>query len=288
MTRLEALLNKGFEELTNEELMELKALLAENDIDVDVVDKVTFETIKTIFKEEDVMKNETAATTNNEEIKVAEMAKAFAEASKEKLTNGFKFVVENVDVAKEEVNKMANMSEDQLEAYLMNNGKTVLDKIIEAVKNYSAKMKDGAELFPSLKERAEKSDNIIKLIKDVLDDKGLSGWGKIKSIVKELICWLLRLFLKIGAIVLKLAVTIVVGAVKIGAIALVTTGKVLKVTNNEIIKPSFKVGKKALKSVKEKLDSVTNTDDDLDLNDLGLFKDDDDFDDIEAELFDEQ
>ena len=289
MTRLEALLNKGFEELTNEELVELKTLLVKSGIEVDAIDEVTFETIKTFFKEEDVMKNETAATTNtnNEEIKMGELAKAFAEASKEKLTNGFKFVVENVDVAKEEVSKMANMNDAQLEAYLKDNGKSVLDKIVDAVKKYSGKMKDGAELFPSLKENAEKSDNIIELIKDVLDEKELSGWGKIKSIVKELICWLLRLFFKVGAIVLKLAVTVIVGAVKVGAITLVTTGKLLKVANNDIVKPSIKAGKKALKSVKEKLDSVTKADDDLDLNDLDLFEEDEDYDDIEAELFEQ-
>ena len=152
MTRLETLLNKNFNELTNEELVELKTLLVKSDIEVDVIDAETFETVKEFFKEDDTMMNENTnnnATVNAEEIKVAEMAKAFAEASKEKLTNGFKYVVENVSAAKEEVNKMANMNEDQLEAYLMNNGKTVLDKIIEAVKKYSDNMKANADLFPS-------------------------------------------------------------------------------------------------------------------------------------------
>ena len=106
MTRLETLLNKNFNELTNEELVELKTLLVKSDIEVDVIDAETFNTVKEFFKEDDTMMNENTnnnATVNAEEIKVAEMAKAFAEASKEKLTNGFKFVVENVDVAKEEV-----------------------------------------------------------------------------------------------------------------------------------------------------------------------------------------
>ena len=58
MTRLETLLNKRFEELTNEELVELKTLLVKSDIEVDVIDAETFETVKEFFKEDDTMMNE--------------------------------------------------------------------------------------------------------------------------------------------------------------------------------------------------------------------------------------
>ena len=194
--------------------------------------------------EEEIMNesiNNTAATT--EEVTMGEKAKAFAEASKEKLAEGFEYIVNNVEEVKEEVVKMANMPSDKLEDYLKDSGKDVLNNIINAVKKYSKSMKDNSDLFPSLKENAIKSDNIIELIKDVLDEEELNGWGKFKAIVKEIAMWLVRLFLKVGAIVLKLAFIIVVGGVKIGATALVAGGKAVSVLNREVIKPAIETGK---------------------------------------------
>ena len=185
------------------------------------------------------------ATVTVEEVTMGEKAKAFAEGAKKKLTDGFKFVIENVDVAAEEVKKMANMSDRELEEYLKTNSKSVLDRFTDAVKKYSGKMKDNAEFFPNLKNRADKADNIIELIKEVLDEEELSGWGKFKTIVKELVQWLVRLLLKVGAIVLKIAFTLVVGTVKIGATALVTAGKALGVINKEVVKPTVNAGKTA-------------------------------------------
>lgn len=274
MTRLTELLNKNFKELTNKELTELKVLLAQNDIDVEELDELSFETIKIIFKEEENMMNETmnntAATVEVEEVTMGEKAKAFAEASKEKLTEGFEYIVNNVSEVKEEVVKMANMPSDKLEDYLKDSGKDVLNNIINAVKKYSKSMKDSAGFFPSLKDDAVKADNIIDLIKDVLDEEELNGWGKFKAIVKAVALWLVKLLLKVGAFILKLAFTLVVGAVKIGATALVTTGKALDIVNKDVIKPVIKTGKKAFKSAKEK-----------------LVKDDADLDDIEEMLFED-
>ena len=110
--------------------------------------------------EDDTMRN-INVTVTEEELTMGEKAKAFAEGAKEKLTDGFKFVTENVDVAAEEVKKMANMSDRELEEYLKTNSKSVLDSIVDAVKKYSGKMKDNAEFFPNLKNRADKADNII-------------------------------------------------------------------------------------------------------------------------------
>lgn len=274
MTRLTELLNKNFKELTNKELTELKVLLAQNDIDVEELDELSFETIKIIFKEEENMMNETmnntAATVEVEEVTMGEKAKAFAEASKEKLTEGFEYIVNNVSEVKEEVVKMANMPSDKLEDYLKDSGKDVLNNIINAVKKYSKSMKDSADFFPSLKADAVKADNIIDLIKDVLDEEELNGWGKFKAIVKAVALWLVKLLLKVGAFILKLAFTLVVGAVKIGATVLVTTGKALDIVNKDVIKPVIKTGKKAFKSAKEK-----------------LVKDDADLDDIEEMLFED-
>ena len=119
--------------------------------------------------------NNINVAVTEEELTMGEKAKAFAEGAKEKLTDGFKFVTENVDVAAEEVKKMANMSDRELEEYLKTNSKSVLDRIVDAVKKYSGKMKDNAEFFPNLKNTADKADNIIELIKEVLDEEELSG-----------------------------------------------------------------------------------------------------------------
>lgn len=187
--------------------------------------------------------NNTAATT--EEATMGQKAKEFAENAKEKLTEGFEYIVENVDGVAEEIKKMANMNDIQLENHLTEKGKEIFDKIMKKVKKYQKDMKDNSDLFPFLKDDADKASNIVELIKATLDEEGLSGWGKFKAIVKELVKWLLRLLLKVGAIVLKLTFTVVVGTIKIGATALVTTGKVVGILNKEVVKPTIKAGKKA-------------------------------------------
>lgn len=193
-------------------------------------------------------------TVTAEEVTMGEKAKAFAEGAKEKLSDGFKFVTENVDVAADEVKKMANMNDKELEEYLKTNGKAALDKIVDAVKGFANASRENERKFPGFgfKQDADKADSIIELIKAVLDEEELSGWGKFKAIVKELVKWLLRLLLKVGAIVLKIALTLVVGAIKIGATTLVTAGKAIGVVNKEVVKPTVKAGKTAWNNHKER------------------------------------
>lgn len=217
---------------------------------------------------------EVAATV--EEVTMGEKAKAFAEASKEKLTDGFKYVVENVEVAKEEVEKMANMKDSELEEYLKTNSKSVLNKIIDAVKSFAGKRRKTAEEFSFFadteNEAADKAEGIVVLIKQVLDEEELNGWGKFKQIVKELIKWVLRLLLKVGAIVLKLALTIAVGAIKIGATGLVTAGKALGVLNKEVIKPGVSASKNAWANHKaRKAEKVKEQEEDFDEFEGGIF-----------------
>ena len=250
--------------------------------DMEEEEEETMKTNTTNVKQEgDTMNNNEVAAT--EEMTAGEKARQFAENAKEKLTDGFKFVTENIEVAADEVKKMADMKDSELEEYLKKSGKSVLDKIVDAVKKYSGKMKDNADIFPSFKERAEKSDDIIKLIKEVLDEEELNGWGKFKAIVKELIKWLLKLLLKVGAIVLKIAIVVAVGAIKIGATTLVTAGKAIGILNREVVKPAVKEGKKAWanhkinKTARAKAEAIKETEEDLE----------DDFDDIEEALFEE-
>lgn len=227
--------------------------------------------------EDDIMRNinEEVAITE-EELTMGEKAKAFAEGAKEKLTDGFKFVTENVDVAADEVKKMANMSDRELEEYLKRNSKSVLDRIVNAVRNFADKSREDGKKFSFFSdvanENADKADNIITLIKEVLDEEELSGWGKFKAIVKELVKWLVRLLLKVGAIVLKIAFTLVVGTVKIGATALVTAGRTLGVVNREVIKPTVKAGKTAWANHKARK-AEADFEDDFDEVEEMLFED---------------
>lgn len=216
----------------------------------------TNETINNTNMEDEIMRSINDEVAATEEVTMGEKAKEFAENAKEKLADGFKFVTENVDVAADEVKKMANMNDTQLEEYLKDNGKDILDKIVNAVKKFSGKMKDNSDIFPYLKKDAEKADNIVELIKAVLDEEELSGWGKFKAIVKELVRWLLRLLLKVGAIVLKIALTLVVGTIKIGATALVTAGKAVGIVNKDIVKPVTKSAKKAWTNHKVKVEKA--------------------------------
>lgn len=226
------------------------------------------------------MEDDTMRNINEEELTMGEKAKAFAESAKDKLTDGFKFVTENVDVAADEVKKMANMSDRELEEYLKRNSKSVLDRIVDAVRNFADKSREDGKKFSFFSdvanENADKADNIIELIKEVLDEEELSGWGKFKAIVKELVKWLVRLLLKVGAIVLKIAFTLVVGTVKIGATALVTAGRTLGVVNREVIKPTVKAGKTAWanhKARKAEADFEDDFDDDFDVVEEMLFED---------------
>ena len=212
------------------------------------------------------MKNVNEEIAATVEVTMGEKAKALAEGVKGKIEDGLKFAVENVDVAADEVKKMANMNDKELEEHLKTNGKAVLDKIVNAVKGFANKSREDGKKFSFFSdvanENADKADNIVELIKEVLDEDGLNGWGKFKAIVKELIKWLLRLLLKVGAIVLKIALTLTVGAIKIGATALVTAGKAIGVVNKEVVKPTVKAGKTAWNNHKERKaakEAETNT-----------------------------
>lgn len=253
----EYIFNVVFEEVETapipDEPVEETEVYFDNEIMEDEVmnETINNETVNNVNVEEETMSetinNETAATA--EEVTMGQKAKEFAETAKDKLAEGFKFATGNIDSVADEVKKMANMNDVQLEKHLTEKGKEILDKIVKGIKSFANKSKEDGKKFPFFadvaNENAAKADNIVELIKATLDEEELSGWGKFKAIVKELVKWLLRLLLKVGAIVLKLALTVAVGTIKIGATAIVTTGKVIGVLNKEVVKPTVKAGKNA-------------------------------------------
>ena len=130
------------------------------------------------------------ANTGNE---IYQKARKNAETYQKEILQAFNFLIENVDSVKEEAVKLAYMKDADFENYIKANNKSVLDKIVDAVKKYSGKMKDNAEFFPNLKNRADKVDNMVKLINDVLDKNNINGWGQDEEIVEVLRIWLLEL-----------------------------------------------------------------------------------------------
>lgn len=196
----------------------------------------------------------------SKEVTLGEKARKFAEASKEKLEKGLEFAVENIESVKDEVVSMANMSPEVLEEYLMANGKKKVKKLMDIIREQATKERDNAKAFPFFADasvkNAEKYESLLSLVKAIMDDDNKSGWGKFVSIVKEIAKWVLKVLLKVGAIVLKIALTVVVGAIKIGAATLVTAGNIVNVTYKEVFKPVFNEGKKVWNKAKEKIDEV--------------------------------
>lgn len=175
---------------------------------------------------------------SQEEIKMGERAKAFAEMSEKKLTSAFQFITENIESVQNEVTKLAYMNESDLEDYLSSKGEELINTVINVTKKYAQTQREEVKAFPffadAVNERADRAENAVTLIKSVLDDTGVSGWGKFKSIVKELVRWMLRLLIKVGAIVLKIACTLIVGVIKLGTAILDTSSKAVKALHEEI------------------------------------------------------
>jgi hypothetical protein len=184
-------------------------------------------------------------TTTTNSNKVSENAKAFAEAAQEKVESAAKYAINTVSSVKDVVKDVASMKTDDLEDYLKDNAQTLWETIKEKISNHKDKLNRMKDIIPEAEEEARRFDNILNTFSEILDDEELNGWGKFKEIVKELVKWIVRIFLKVGAILLKIAVTIVVGTVKIGAVAIDTTFGVAGIVGRDVVKPTFNSAKTA-------------------------------------------
>lgn len=207
------------------------------------------EVTEEVEEEIDNSNNEEDEEMNKE--KAVQEAQGFIESVKGKAEEGFKFFITNAEGVKKEFEKLAGMSNTEAEKYIAENAESFFNNIMGKFEDYRKDMKEGSELFPNLKVRYEKCDNIIGLIKEILDDDQKNGWGKFVDIVKSIIMWLVRLMFKVASVVLKLAFTVAVGAIKIGCTAVTTGIKAIGVVNKEIVKPAVKAGKAAWNTHKE-------------------------------------
>lgn len=132
-------------------------------------------------------------TTNDEKI-MYEKAINFAETSKNELSTGYKYIISNISLAKEEVIKMSNLKTDELENYLLTNNQTIFDRIMDSLKIYENELKEDLEFFPGIINDIERINSIIELLEKVIDKNKNSGWGIYENIVTVLKIWLLKLF----------------------------------------------------------------------------------------------
>lgn len=228
--------------------------------------------IDEVEMEDDTMKNVNEEMAVTEEMTIGEKAKAFAEGAKDKVVDATKKVASTLSCIEEEAVKISSMNNTKAEAYIAENAVEVLEKFkngaTKLLNNIGIIIEENPELEGSLKKKAKSLSEFIEVIQDTLDEKEVNGWSKFKTIMKEVAKFVLGLILKAAAVVLKIAFTLVVGVIKIGATGLVTAGKVVGVVNREVVKPTTKDIKTTWANRKKKA-KVTE----------------DDFDEIEEELF---
>lgn len=226
--------------------------------------KITLEELENMAAEEETINNANMEDNNmnniNEEVAAAKEATENAEKNESKLTAGFNFVINNIsslaDKATDLVGKLSGMNDEELEEYLEEHGKGIIDDVLKETEKYSEDLGIVIKRHPKsedLKKQQKEAKSIVVLIKDTIGDKEKSGWTKFKDIVKAIVVWLVKLFLKVASIVLKLAFTIAVGAIKVGIITLVTAGKAIGVINKEVVKPTISTGKELWAAHKERV-----------------------------------
>lgn len=215
--------------------------------------------IDSILAEEQMVTNNIVAATKQvaEEggsvmKEVTENAKEFAEAAQVKVEEAAKYTINAISSVKTIIKDVASMKTDELEVYLKDNAQSLWEKIKVQIEERRNDLNESKVFFPELDKKSKKFDNILNTFSEILDEDELNGWGKFKEIVKELIKWIVRIFLKIGQILLKIAVTVVIGAVKIAAVTIDTTFGVAGILHKEVVKPTVKSAKSAYANHKER------------------------------------
>lgn len=187
-----------------------------------------------------------------EEATMGQKAKEFAGAAQEKIEDAAKYIMDNVPAVKESVKNVASMDNDTLAAWLKYNAHKFYNTIKNKLEENKEQMEEFSDFAPGVKNDIAKHESILKTFANIMDDENKNGWGKFKSIVSALVKWIVRILIKAAQIALKIAVVIVVGAIKIGAVMIDTGFNVFGVTNKEVLTPAYKAAKKAHRAHKAK------------------------------------
>jgi hypothetical protein len=104
-----------------------------------------------------------------------------------------------------------------------------------------------------LGEESEDTGRLKKALADFNKVKNAgekSGWKKFKDILKAVFGIVFAVFIEVAKVVLKLAFTILVGTIKIGASAITTLMSCAGIIGDDIVKPGTKTVKKAYRDFK--------------------------------------
>ena len=115
-----------------------------------------------------------------------------------KVEEAAKYTINAISSVKTIVKDVASMKTDELEVYLKDNAQSLWEKIKVQIEERRNDLNESKVFFPELDKKSKKFDNILNTFSEILDEDELNGWGKFKEIVKELIKWIVRIFLKIG------------------------------------------------------------------------------------------
>lgn len=204
-----------------------------------------------VAEREDIIMNNNQNVTN-EQVIMEEKAQSFAESVQDKISAAAKYIMEYVPEARNTIKEIASMEPDKLEEAIKEQSFSIYNVIKTTLTQSIADMEPLREVLPGTDAIIEKKENVLQLLSDVMDDENKSGWGKFKAIVTAMVRWMVRVIVKAAQILLKIAVVLVVGTVKVGAVIVETGLSAIGVVHKEVVKPAYKTAKALYKANQER------------------------------------
>ena len=209
-----------------------------------VVEEV--ETINNDNEEKNSEENE-MGNTNNNATTAQDILGAARNFGKDAMNAGVTF---SKDMAKE-AKTIAAMSQEQAEMHIRNkfsaNGKKFIEWACDKL-NIELKEAEFADDVMGDGTPSEVTTHLQKAVADleaILSDGDKKGWEKVKGVLKAVFGIIFGLFIEVAKVVLKLAFTLAVGAIKIGACTVTTLLSCAGIIKDDVVKPVYGAAKKA-------------------------------------------
>jgi hypothetical protein len=204
--------------------------------------------------------DEIKEATNNEENEEEEKLKTEAEAKSivGVVTDGLKSASEVAlslcdDVAKE-AKTIAAMSQQEAENHIKRKFNTNADKFINWIMdklNIEVERSKKGDSWFTPSNGGTDSKTTTRLKKALDDFKAVKaegekkGWKRFKELLKAVFGIIFAVFIEVAKVVLKLAFTLAVGVIKIGACAITTLASCAGIVKDDVVKPTSNAVKKA-------------------------------------------
>lgn len=150
------------------------------------------------------------------------------------------------DNIQREAKIIAAMSQQEAEHYIRRKYHMQADKFIDWItKELDIELKcskKGDDIFAPVNSSND-SENTSRLrkalddFKKVKDEGEKKGWKKLKELLKAVFGIIFALFIEVAKVVLKLAFSLAVGVIKIGACAITTLASCAGTINSDVVKP---------------------------------------------------